>query len=476
VVRTLRAVAVAAAIPLAAAGAAPDPGLESVARRIVAATRERGQSWAVLEHLTDRVGSRLSGSRGAEESVRWTREWLERAGLRAWTEPVRVPQWVRGEEWGEVLGPAAQPLALTALGGSVGTPPGGLSAEVVEVLSFEELRALPEAAVKGRIVLFNHSMREPSDYGRLGPLRHRGASEAARRGAVAALVRSLGTLSARLPHTGALMYEEGVPPVPAAALAAEDAELLHRLLAAGQPVRVRLRLGCRTLGEVDSANVLAEIRGRERPDEVVLVGAHLDSWDLGTGAVDDGAGVAMVMETLRLLKDMNLVPRRTVRGVLFMNEENGLRGARAYAEAHAAELPRHVAAMEADSGAGRPRGYSARVGPGGLERLRALLPLVAPLGAETVVEGGGGADLLPLRAFGVPEVGLRHDTREYFHWHHTAADTLDKVDPALLADGAAHMAITAYALAEAVEPLPRPAQVSPSPSPSPSPAAASSAR
>jgi hypothetical protein len=308
-------------------------------------------------------------------------------------------------------------------------------------------------------------MREASDYGRLGPLRHRGAVEAARRGAVAALVRSLGTLSARLPHTGALTYEEGVAEIPAAALAAEDAQLLHRLLAAGGPVRVHLRLGCRTLGEADSANVLAEIRGRERPEEVVLVGAHLDSWDLGTGALDDGAGVAMVMETLRVLKALDLTPRRTVRGVLFMNEENGLRGARAYAEAHADELARHVAALEADSGAGRPVGYSARVGPGGLERVRALLPLVAPLGVETLREGGGGADLQPLQPFGVPELGLRHDTREYFHWHHTAADTLDKVDPALLADGAAVMAITAFALAEDTEPLPRPAPPSPGPSP-----------
>jgi hypothetical protein len=463
----LLAAAAALALPLATVPAptpAPTPAAEEAAARITEAVRRQGQSWTVLEHLTDRVGPRLAGSRGAAEAVRWTHGWLEQAGLRAWTEPVRVPHWVRGEESGEVVAPVAHRLALTALGGSVGTPAAGLTADVVEVESFEQLRALPEAAVKGRIVLFNHAMREASDYGRLGPLRHRGAVEAARRGAVAALVRSLGTLSARLPHTGAMRYEAGVAQIPAAAVAAEDAQLLHRLLSDGGPVRVHLRLGCRTVGEADSANVLAEIRGRERPDEVVLVGAHLDSWDLGTGAVDDGAGVAMVMETLRVLKALALTPRRTVRGVLFMNEENGLSGARAYAEAHAAELSRHVAAMEADSGAGRPAGYSARVGPGGLERVRALLPLVAPLGADAVREGGGGADLQPLQAFGVPEVGLRHDTREYFHWHHTAADTLDKVDPALLAEGAAVMAITAFALAEDADPLPRPAPPSPSPS------------
>jgi hypothetical protein len=454
----------AVALPLAATLASPPP-LDEAARRITAAVRQEGRAWEVLEHLSDRVGPRLAGSAGAEEAVRWTRAWLEAEGVRAWTEPVRVPHWERGEEWGQVVAPVTRTLVLTALGGSVGTPAEGLTAQVVEVEGFEQLRALPEAAVKGRIVFFNHSMREPSDYGRLGPLRHRGAVEAARRGAVAALVRSLGTLSARLPHTGAMAYEDGVTQIPAAALAAEDAQLLHRLLAAGESVRVRMRLGCRTVGEADSANVLGEVPGRERPQEVVLIGAHLDSWDLGTGAVDDGAGVAMVMETLRVLHALPLRPRRTVRGVLFMNEENGLRGARAYAEAHAAELPRHVAAMEADSGAGRPAGYSARVGAGGLERLKALLPLVAPLGDTALVEGGGGADLLPLQPFGVPEVGLRHDTREYFHWHHTAADTLDKVDPALLADGAARMAITAYALAEDPEALPRPAPPSPSPRP-----------
>jgi Zn-dependent M28 family amino/carboxypeptidase len=278
---------------------------------------------------------------------------------------------------------------------------------------------------------------------------------------VAALVRSLGTLSARLPHTGATSFGEGDTPIPAAAVTAEDAELLHRLLQGGAPVRVRLTLSCRTLGEADSANVLAELRGRERPDEIVLIGAHLDSWDLGTGAIDDGAGVVMVMETLRLLKTLGLTPRRTVRGVLFMNEENGLRGARAYAEAHAAELPRHVLAMESDSGAGRPSGVSARVGPGGLERVRELMSLVQAVGDVQVQEGGGGADLLPLLPAGVPQLGMRHDNREYFHWHHTSGDTLDKVDPAQLAAGAASMAVLAYAAAEQLEPLPRPLPSSP---------------
>jgi hypothetical protein len=460
--RALAAASIAAA-GLAFAPPAPrtDDPLRAAAARIVAAAREQGQAFAVLQHLTDRIGPRLSGSKGAEEAVRWTRQRLEDMGLRAWTEPVRVPHWVRGEETAAVLSPVTQPLVVTALGGSAGTLADGITADVVEVASLEALRALPASAVEGRIVLFDHDMAAAADYGRLSPLRARGPAEAARRGAAAALVRSLGTLSARLPHTGATVFRDGEAPIPAAALAAEDAGLLHRLLAAGGPVRVNLRLGCRTLGEVESANVLAEIRGREKPDQVVLIGAHLDSWDLGTGAIDDGAGVAMVVETLRLLKDLGLTPRRTVRAVLFMNEENGLRGARAYAAAHAAELPLHVAAMESDSGAGDPAGVSARVGPGGLERVRRLNLLTEAVSSTDVEEGGGGADLLPLIPAGVPQVGLRHDGREYFHWHHTRADTLDKVDPARLAAGAARMAVLAYALAEAEDTLPRPAAPAP---------------
>ncbi len=447
-----------AARPAHTADATPE--YAPAAQKIIAAAREQGQSLAVLQHLTDRIGPRLSGSAGAAAAVSWTRQHLEEMGLRAWTEPVRVPHWVRGEEVGEVVSPAAQRLVLTALGGSAATPPGGLTAEVVEVDSLEQLRALPDAAVKGRIVFFNHAMTAAADYGTLSPLRTRGPAEAGRRGAVAALVRSLSTLSARLPHTGATNFAETDTRIPAAAVSAEDAALLHRLRADG-PVRVHLTLSCRTFEDADSANVLAEIRGRERPDEVVLIGAHLDSWDLATGAIDDGAGVAMVMESLRLLKTLGLTPRRTVRGVLFMNEENGLRGGRAYAEAHAAELPRHVMAMESDSGAGRPAGVSALVGAGGLERVKALMPLVQGIGDAEVEEGGGGADLIALLPAGVPQLGLRHDSREYFHWHHTAADTLDKVDPGLLADGAATLAVLAYTVAELPEPLPRPAPATP---------------
>lgn len=449
---------------LGAAGARAAGGegdYAAAAERIMAEEKSAGQAYTLLQHLTDRIGPRLAGSDGAARAVEWSRQTLSQMGVRAWTEPVSVPHWVRGLESGEIVSPSTQRLALTALGGSPPTPEGGVTADVVEVASLDALAALPESAVKGRIVFFNHAMSTAEQYGPTSPLRTRGPAAAAKRGAAAVLVRSLSTLDARLPHTGATQFEEKAPQVPAAAVAAEDAALLHRLLAAGQPVRVHVLLTCRDLGRVDSANVLAELPGRERPDEVVLIGAHLDSWDLGTGAIDDGAGVVHVMETLRLLKALGLTPRRTVRGVLFMNEEHGLDGARAYAQAHAAELGRHVAAMESDSGGGRPAGVSARLGKDGLARLSEDLALTAPLGPPTVSEGGGGADLLPLQAAGVPELGLRHDSRAYFHWHHSAADTLDKVDPAELAAGAARMAILAYVLADRPDPLPRPAASTP---------------
>jgi Iap family predicted aminopeptidase len=338
----------------------------AVAGRITGAEMVEGEAYSLLQHLTDRIGPRLTGSAGAEAAVAWTAERLRSYGLAVRTEKVMVPHWVRGVEEAELVAPAPQRILVTALGGSEPTPAAGLTAEVVEAVGIEGLRALAQAEVRGKIVLFNAPMtvNGMDGYGAAVVQRTRGAAAAARLGAVAALVRSVGTLSARLVHTGAVSYEDAVPRIPAAAVAAEDADLVHRLLASGETVRLSLRLGCRTLPDALSANVVADLEGREAADEVVLIGAHLDSWDLGTGALDDGAGVAMVMETLRLLKTLGLRPRRTVRGVLYMNEENGLRGGKAYAAAHAAELNRHVAALETDSGGGRPRRDGDASGPG----------------------------------------------------------------------------------------------------------------
>ena len=468
------AVAFAAAyLTTGPAAGAPPPAAAGpyapAAARIIGAETVEGEAYRLLQHLTDRIGPRLTGSAGAEAAVAWTAARLRSYGLQVRTEKVVVPHWVRGEEEAQIVSPSPQRILVTALGGSDPTPAEGVTAEVVESVGLEGLAALGSSGVRGKIVLFNGPMtvRGMEGYGPAVVQRTRGAVEAARLGAVAAIVRSVGTLSARLVHAGGMTYDDHVPRIPAAAVAAEDADLVHRLLASGEAVRIRLRLGCRTLPDVDSANVVADLPGRERPEEIVLVSAHLDSWDLGTGAIDDGAGVAMVMETLRLLKTLGLVPRRSVRGVLYMNEENGLRGARAYAEAHAAELSRHVAALESDSGAGRPTGWSATVGAEGLEALKDVLTVLAPLGADTVTAGGGGADIEPLHAASVPLLGLRLDATRYFDWHHSPADTLDKVDPRELAAGAAALAVATYVLAEMPEPLPRPAPPAPSPSPRP---------
>ena len=460
-------VAAGAASP--APQASPSEPYAGAAARVIGAEMVEGGAFAILEHLSDRIGPRLTGSPGAEAAVAWTAGQLRSYGLAVREEKVLVPHWVRGVEEAALLAPSTQRLLVTALGGSEPTPDDGVTAEVVEAIGIEGVQALDAAAVRGKIVLFNAPMtvRGMEGYGPVVSQRTHGASEAARRGAVAALVRSVGTLSSRLVHTGALSYDEGVPRIPSAAITAEDADLIHRLLAAGETVRLRLRLGCRTLPDAESANVVADLEGRESPGEIVLIGAHLDSWDLATGAIDDGAGVAMVMEGLRLLKTLGLRPRRTIRGVLYMNEENGLRGGKAYAADHAAELPRHVAALETDSGAGRPTGLSATVGPGGLDSLARLLPLLRPLGADAIAAGGGGADIGPLQTGTVPLLGLRLDTTRYFDWHHSPADTLDKVDPHELALGAAAVAVVAYTLAEMPGTIPRPSPPAPAASPRP---------
>ncbi len=418
-----------------------------------------GGAYRKLAWLTDRIGSRLSGSPGAAAAVAWAQEEFRRDGMsRVRAEKVMVPHWIRGAEAAAILAPVSQPMAVTAIGMSVPTPVEGVSSEVVEVASFDELHALGEK-VRGKIVLYNVPILPNPDgdgYGGAAGLRYRGAVEAAKQGAGAMLIRSLGTLSARLPHTGSHAYEDGVERIPAAALAAEDADLLHRLLASGSPVRVKLTLGCQILPDVESANVMADLRGTVLPDEIVLIGGHLDSWDLGTGAIDDGAGVAISMEALRLLKELRLRPRRTIRAVLFMNEENGSRGGKAYAADHEKELEKHVAAIESDSGAGRPLGFSVNAGKGGDAVIREMASRLRSLGATDVQSGGhGGVDISSMLGAGVPLLGLRQDMTLYFDWHHTAGDTLDKVDPRELADNAAAMAFLAYALAEREVPLPR---------------------
>ncbi|MDY7226484.1 M20/M25/M40 family metallo-hydrolase [Hyalangium rubrum] len=448
-----------AATPQPSPASAPTAAQLQVAERLVGPALSEGHAWTRLAEITDGIGPRLSGSEGAEAAVQWALRSFKADGVKAWTEPVKVPRWVRGEERAELLSSErfrGRPLTVMALGGSGATPVEGVTGEVVEVFSLEELATLGER-VKGRIVLFNHTMEKPEDYGRFASLRSRGPALAAKAGAVATLVRSLATASLNTPHTGATRFEDGIAPIPAASVTVEDAELLHRLLAGGGPVRVKLVLGCKELPEADSFNVVAEVKGREKPEEIILLGAHLDSWDVGTGAHDDGAGVVMVMEAARLLAKQKPAPRRTVRVVLFMNEENGLRGAKAYAEAHAAELPRHVAALEMDAGGGKPLGVSLRAGEGAAELVRPWLsPLVGVGSGNLLAQEAGGADLTPLLPARVPFFGVRQDGTHYFDVHHTHADTLDKVEPEALAKSTAAVAWMAYVMAEMPGVLPRP--------------------
>lgn len=454
----LIAVVLAAALDTTAAHAAPlDPS--SAAARLAGAALLDGHAYADAQALSDRVGQRLAGTPAAERAVEWALAAMRSAGLKnVRREPVKVPRWLRGDESAEVIAPASLPLHAAALGGSVGTPKGGLTAEVVEVASLDELKALGERA-RGKIVLFNKPMQRTrgfEGYGAAVGLRGHGAVDAARAGAVAALIRSVGTGAYRLPHTGATRYDDKVAKIPFAAVAAEDAELLHRLLAAGGPVKIKLALGAHTLGEIESANVVGEAPGRETPGELVLVGAHLDSWDLGAGALDDAAGCALAIEAGRLAAAVGGA-RRTMRVVLFMNEENGLSGARAYAETHKAELGQHVAALEADAGAGRPIGVGA---VGGAPSLALVGAWAAPLAALRLDEPRateiGGADLIPLQSAGVPIIEVLQDMSSYFDWHHTAGDTFDKIDPHDLALDAVAFSLLAFAAADAPERLPPP--------------------
>jgi len=409
------------------------------------------QAYDNLEYLSDNIGPRLSGSTNAAAAVRWATGTFQKWGIPVTNEKVMVPHWVRGAEYGRLVSHRNQAIVLTALGGSVATPAKGITADVVEVSSFDELKTTD---VKGKIVFYNNPMdmdmvrahRSFEAYSKAVVFRGSGASRAAEYGAVAALIRSVGSASLRTPHTGAMRYDPKLPKIPAAAMTVEDAMLIDRLLKKGERVTMRLVLTPQTLPEVMSANVVAEIRGSEKPDEIVLIGGHLDSWDLGTGAIDDGSGVAMVMETMRLLKEMGAQPKRTVRAVLFMNEENGLNGGRAYFASH--KNDKHFAAIETDAGAAAPTGFRTTLKAGALADLEKRAQPLAAIGAahfESAPETG--ADTSFLTEAGVPGFGLVPEPMHYFDYHHSPADTLDKIDPKELAQDTAAVAALAWILA-----------------------------
>ncbi len=415
---------------------------------------EDNEAMAILRSLVTTAPKRLAGSPGMHTAEQWAMAQMRAIGfddVRA--ESVMVPNWQRGIETGWTVQPNSMPLRVTALGGSVATPAGGIEAEVVEVRSFEQLQAMGDAA-KGKIIFFNRPMpralrRTGSAYGAAVPQRSNGAIETAKAGGVLALVRSVTTAIDGYPHTGAMNYTDGIAKVPAAAVATEDADALSQMLANG-PVTVRLELGCETLPDVEGFNIVGDYRGSAIPDEIVLIGAHLDAWDLGTGAHDDGAGVTHCLEAVRLLKAIGCRPHRTIRVVLFANEENGLRGAKAYGAAHEHEMEKHVAAIETDGGGATPQGFSCSLRGAEAAAIETLFEPLDQINAGLFLSGAGagGADISVLHARGVPCFGLWVDGHRYFDYHHTAVDDLPAVNERELALGAAVVAYAASVLAD----------------------------
>ncbi|NWF32143.1 M28 family peptidase [Stenotrophomonas sp. SAM-B] len=454
-----RVLAIASSLALLAAPAFAATGITTLPPKSLATAAElREQAlkddtgWKVVESLTTEIGPRIAGSEADARAVAWAVAKFTSLGFdKVWTEPVTFPKWERRSEHAEVLGKHAQPLAITALGGS---PGGTVEAEVVRFADLAALQAAPEGSLKGKIAFVDYQMtayRDGRDYGNGGAVRSKGPSEAIRKGAIGFVMRSAGTDSHRVPHTGITRFDDGLIPVPAAALSVPDANQLARLVALGSTT-LKLSLDCGWDGKATSYNVIGEITGRSLPKEVVVIGGHLDSWDLGTGAVDDGAGVGITMAAGHLIGQLKQAPKRTIRVIAFANEEQGLYGGKAYAEAHAKDVVLHQLAAESDFGAGRI--YAFNTGSpnpaNSREATRQIAEVLKPLGIEYAADKGGpGPDVGPLAAKGGAWAWLAQDGSDYFHLHHTADDTLDKIDPAALAQNVAAYTVFAYLAAEA---------------------------
>jgi carboxypeptidase Q len=441
--------AVLAAVPAAAQGDVAR--YRAAADSLIRAATADSAAWNRIAALVDGFGPRFSGTPQLERAIDWVLAQMRADGLEnVHSEPVMVPRWVRGQESATLLVPREVPLHMLGLGGSIGTPAEGIEAEVLVVGSFDEL-ARRAADARGRIVLYDVPFTE---YRETVQYRGRGAVEAARVGAVASLIRSVGPFGMQTPHTGGMRYADSVRQIPTAALSMEDAMMLRRMQDRGERPRIRLRMEAHMLPDAPSRNVVAEIRGRERPDEVVVIGGHIDSWDVAPGAMDDAGGCVVSWEAVRLMHALGLRPRRTVRVVLWTNEENGTRGGNAYRDAHRAELPNHVAAIESDEGVFAPEGFGFTGTDAAFGVLRQIGALLSPIGADSITRGGGGADIGPIMALGVPGMGLTVEGSRYFWYHHTEADTPDKLDPRDVARSAAAMAVMAYVLAEMPERIP----------------------
>ncbi|MFT3693516.1 MAG: M20/M25/M40 family metallo-hydrolase [Kofleriaceae bacterium] len=429
----------------------------AAAEKIIATGHPDRGAFNHLAELTTTVGHRMVGSADLDRAIAWAVATMKADGLsNVHTEKVMVPHWVRGEEEGAIVTPNPRTVRVLGLGGTVGTAKGGITAPLVVVTDWKDLDS---KNLKGAIVLFDVAMPpygtnpdDPTGYGRTVGYRMRGAVEAGKRGAVGMLMRSVTARSLGTLHAGALAYDDTQPKIPAAAVTVEDAQLLSRLVARG-PVTFHLRLEDQQQPDVEQANVVGELPGKDKPDEIVAIGGHIDSWDVGQGAHDDGAGLVTMMYAAKLLKQLGLQPKRTIRVVGWVGEEYKVRGAKAYAEAHKDELAKHVLAVESDTGGFTPLGFSvsAKDEAGtrrAVQRVAEIASLLQPIHASRVVEGGHETDIAPLGAAGVPQAGLDVDVSTYFDYHHTDADTLDKVDPQQLADDAVAMAVLAYVVAD----------------------------
>ncbi len=430
------------------------------ANRLIDAALADKDGYEKLAYLTDRIGNRLSGSASLERAITWAAETMKRDGLsNVRTIPVKVPHWVRGAESLKLIAPEAKPLHMLGLGMSVGTPPGGITAEVVVVSDFDDMIRLGRDQVRGKIVLFNAPYK---GYGPTVTYRSSGPSRAAALGAVAVLVRSITPMQMQIPHTGSLTYDADQAKIPAAAITLEDAMMLARFYAAKVPIRVTLQMSAHQEPDADSFDVMGEIPGREHPEEIVAIGGHIDSWDVGRGAQDDGSGIMAALEAVAIIKKLGLQPRRTLRVVFWVNEENGARGGAAYRAWVGEKIANHVAAIEMDGGAESPRGFGYGGEEGGGRGAKApsteeqsstvmllqIAKLLERIGAGTISPGGGGTDIAPLTRDGVASLGLQTSGAHYFDWHHTEADTLDKVDPDDFRKCIAAMAVMSYAIAD----------------------------
>jgi carboxypeptidase Q len=415
------------------------------AQRIISTATATDDAWQRLALLTDTFGNRLSGSPALESALKWAAEEMKKDFDEVRLEPVMVPRWVRGVESLEIVSPYPSSLVMLGLGNSVGTGATPVEAEVLVVKSFADLDA-NSARAKGRIVLFNVPY---STYGETVQYRAAGASRAAALGAVAALVRSVGPPGLRTPHTGALRYSSNQPQIPAAAVSTEDADRLQRMQGRGTKVVLRLRMDAKFLPDSQSANLVADYRGRDQADEIVAIGCHIDSWDVGAGATDDGGGCVAMWEAVRVLKKLNLRPRRTIRVVFWTNEENGLRGGTAYRDKHKGELAKHVMMLESDGGVFAPTGFGFTGPPRSRAMVTEIGSLLAPIGAEHIGPNGGGADIGPsVEAGDIPAMSLEVDGTKYFVIHHTQADTVDKIEPGDIAKSVAAIAVMSYVIAD----------------------------